>query len=315
VAASDRESTHFRIEPVDRGVWAAIARDGGYGLCNAGIYDLGGRTVVFDSMLTPRAGEFLAKAAERVTGRWPDLVVNSHWHGDHIRGSSAFGGTPAASTLRTRHLIQTRGRAQWRLDLRAMPGALRELDGRTSRIPRRERAMFRGWFRGTLAIPRPFAPRPPEVTFQRSVTMVGRRRSLRLISFGGGHSPSDVFAFEPESKVVSFGDLLSVGLHPSVTDGDPRRWRRMLGRIRDVGVKVAIPGHGPLGAAREVEKLERYLLSPESRGREIARRSTPAPEWASERPPPEFREWRFSPFYVDNLRRAVTLARRNRSGG
>jgi cyclase len=308
VVAFDRESTHFRIEPVDRGAWAAIARDGGYALCNAGIYDLGGRTVVFDSMLTPTAGEYLAKAAQRLTGRWPDLVVNSHWHGDHVRGNSAFGATPAASTLRTRHLLQTRGRAQWRSDLREMPGALRELEAPTSTIPRRERAMFRGWFRGTLAVARPFALRPPEVTFHRSLTVVGRRRSLRLISYGSGHSPSDVFAVEPESGVVSFGDLLSVGLHPSVTDGDPGRWRRMLGRIRRLGVKRAIPGHGPLGSTREVVQLERYLLSLERRGREIVRRSIPLPEWASERPLPEFRDWRFAPFYVDNLRRAVALA-------
>lgn len=172
--------------------------------------------------------------------------------------------------------------------------------------------MFRGWFEGTLAVPRPFAPSPPEIAFVRSLTIVGTRRRLRLISYGGGHSPSDVFAVEPETGVVAFGDLLSVGLHPSVSDGDPTAWRKMLGRIRHLGVSRAVPGHGRLGGNREIEQLERYLRSLEVRAREIVRRSVPPKEWASELPREEFRQWRFSPFYADNLRRAVALSRPRR---
>ncbi|MCI4365991.1 MAG: MBL fold metallo-hydrolase, partial [Thermoplasmata archaeon] len=80
-------SRHFQTERLAPGVFAAIATPSGFGLCNAAIVDLGGATVVFDSMLTPMAGADLARAATRCTGRPPTWVVNSHWHGDHIWGN------------------------------------------------------------------------------------------------------------------------------------------------------------------------------------------------------------------------------------
>jgi glyoxylase-like metal-dependent hydrolase (beta-lactamase superfamily II) len=309
VAGVGAAGRHFRIAPVADGVWSAVARDGGYALCNAGIFDLGGRTVVFDSMLTPMAGALLARAAERLTGRPADVVVNSHWHGDHLRGNSAFAPAPIASTRRTRRLVQTRGRAQWRSDLQRMPAELQSLEHKDSPIPKTERALFRGWFRGTLEVPRPFAPVPADLTFEGELRIVGRRRALRLITYGGGHSPSDAFAIEPESGTVCFGDLLSVGLHPSVTDGDPRAWRRMLQRIRRLPLRQAIPGHGPPGDARDVLRLERYLAELERRGRAIREHRTPPSVWRAEPPPAEFQGWKFSMFYPENVARAFRLSR------
>src|SRR5271170_3826456 len=107
------ETRHFRVERLASGVYAAIASTGGFALCNAGIVDLGDRTVVFDSMLTPMAGSALRRAAKRCTGRDPDWVVNSHWHGDHIWGNSAFVESHIVSSRRVRELILRKSRGQW----------------------------------------------------------------------------------------------------------------------------------------------------------------------------------------------------------
>jgi cyclase len=45
---------------------------------NAGIVDLGDRTLVFDPFLTRAAARELRSAAERLTGRTPALVVPGH---------------------------------------------------------------------------------------------------------------------------------------------------------------------------------------------------------------------------------------------
>jgi cyclase len=72
------------------GVYAAIHIDGGAAIGNAGIVDLGDRTLIYDTFLTPQAAEDLRIAAEALTGRPIDAVLNSHWHNDHIWGNQVF---------------------------------------------------------------------------------------------------------------------------------------------------------------------------------------------------------------------------------
>ena len=115
-----RASRHFRIETLAPGVHAAIATPQGFGLCNAGIVDLGGETLVFDTMLTPMAGQDLVRAAERVTGHRPAWAVNSHWHGDHIWGNSAFVGSHIVSSRTVRANIRKFSRHQFEGDRREM---------------------------------------------------------------------------------------------------------------------------------------------------------------------------------------------------
>ncbi|HEV8049347.1 MAG TPA: MBL fold metallo-hydrolase [Thermoplasmata archaeon] len=304
MAAGAGAVPHFRLAKVGAGVWAAIAQDGGYGLCNAGIVDLGGTTVVFDSMLTPMAGVELRKAARRCTGRDPAVVVNSHWHGDHIRGNAAFGPAVVVSTKATRELIRTAGVRQWTSDRQQMGRELVRLDSPESDTPPAERALYRGWFEGTLKVPTPFRPTAPNVTFEDELSLSGSQRELRLLTYGGGHSPSDVFAYLPDERVAFLGDLVSIGLHPSAGDGVPARWAGVLRRIRHLGVATAVPGHGPVGDDSDVERIEAYLRTLTRLARATRRRGDSAKDLARTEMPAEFRGWKFSAFFADNLLRA-----------
>src|SRR5512138_2130610 len=121
-------SDHFSLHELARGVYAAIATIGGAGIGNAAILDLGGRTLVFDTGMTPRAGRDLRLAAEQLTGRTPELVVNSHYHNDHIWGNQAFGPESLfISTAETLKLMQTLGvdQIQWARDV--SPGRLADV--------------------------------------------------------------------------------------------------------------------------------------------------------------------------------------------
>jgi glyoxylase-like metal-dependent hydrolase (beta-lactamase superfamily II) len=100
---------HYRFVEVARGVHAAIATPGGGGVGNAGIVDLGASTAVFDTSLTPQAARELREAAMWFTGRAATLVVNSHWHGDHVHGNSIFPGATIIAAKGTAELIRTSG--------------------------------------------------------------------------------------------------------------------------------------------------------------------------------------------------------------
>src|SRR4030042_1219585 len=103
-------SNHFVIQPLAEDVFAAIAEDGGSAISNSGIIDLGGQIIVFDTFLTPQAAMDLRRIAEGMLGRTPQIVINSHYHNDHIWGNQVFAAeAQIVSSARTRDLITTEG--------------------------------------------------------------------------------------------------------------------------------------------------------------------------------------------------------------
>jgi cyclase len=305
---------HFLVERVAPGVHAAIATTEGYGLCNSGIVDLGGATVVFDSMLTPMAGAALARAAERCTGRRPTWIVNSHYHGDHIWGNSSIPSAHVVSARRVRDAVLSRSQAQLDAARKEFPRELSALDTPGSTIPRVDRPQVSAWFRGVIASPRSLRIVPPEVTFEDSLVLEGRRRSLELITYGGGHSPSDVFGYLPEERIVFTGDLALVGYHLSVGDGHPERWIRILRRMRRLPVDRIVPGHGPTGTGKALDRAQGYLVDLRRTVAAAIRRGATRSEVQGLPIPERYRRWRFSFMYRDNLEREFALSAAGRRG-
>ena len=305
------KSPHFRIEKVAPGIHVAIATDTGYGLCNSGIVDLGGATVVFDTMLTPMAARHLARAAERLTGAKPTWVVNSHYHGDHIWGNSSFPTGHVVSTRRVREAVLERSQRQLDACRREFPAELARMDRPDSEIDERDRPQVKAWFRGVLRSPPSLRIVPPGVTFERELRLEGRQRSLHLYTYGGGHSPSDVVAYLPEERVLFTGDLAMVGYHPSLGDGNPSEWLRILGELRKLRVEHLLPGHGPLGDRRSLEQNLRYhrdlraFVVRARRAGGAARRVRALPI------PPAYRNLRFRMMWPENL---ATVYRQLRAG-
>jgi cyclase len=294
-----RSSAYFRLERLAPGVTAAIATEGGAGLCNAGIVDLGGLTAVFDAMLTPEAGAALCRAAERLTGRRPDVVINSHWHGDHIRGTASFAPVRVVSTRANRRLIARRGPAQLRWDHRHLPKELEQLEAADSPIPRRDRRMIRGWFRAAIATAPRLRVLLPDLTFDKALSLEGDRRSISVRSLGGGHSPSDVFAFLEDERTAFMGDLVNIGMHPSATDGHPPRWIEILRKVRSLHPTAVLPGHGEVGGERDVARVEGYLRELVR----VARRLPPRGRIPEVPVPSAYSEWLYSLVWPENLKR------------
>jgi cyclase len=292
---------HFTTSLLREGVHAAISIDGRHSLCNAGIIDLGGTTVVFDAMLSPAAGADLARAAERLTGRRPDFLVESHYHGDHIRGAASLGPVRAISTRRTRELIRERGRDHLQSDRGAAPKDLAELRAGRFDATERDRAFFEGWMEGILATPADLAFVLPEVLVEEVVVLQGTRRELRVATLGGGHSPSDTIAYLPDERVGFLGDLLTVGLHPSIADGNHRELSRILSAIAQLPIDTFVPGHGSVGTTEDLEAMIRYVEDLRELAREHRERGTPRAQVIASDPPAPYDAWRIRLFFRENL--------------
>jgi glyoxylase-like metal-dependent hydrolase (beta-lactamase superfamily II) len=231
----------FALNELGRGISAAIAEPDGVAVGNAGFVDLGGEVLVFDTTVSLTAGRELRAAAER-KGRIARLVY-SHWHGDHVFGAGAM---PAAALV-----VATSGTAAL-LEERAAP-RLRELKADAANITEGPFAEL-----ARAELPQVEIVFPDE-TFADEQTFAGEKRTARALTFGGGHTMSDAVLWLEEERILFAADLVVVGTHPWVGDGDVGAWREILGRLADLDPATVVPGHGPVAGPEALEFVHDYL--------------------------------------------------------
>jgi glyoxylase-like metal-dependent hydrolase (beta-lactamase superfamily II) len=256
------QSQYFTLQQVAEGVYAAIVVPGTGAWGNAGIVDLGDRTLVFDTFATPRAASDLRVVAEELTGRPVSWVVNSHNHLDHVFGNEVFTEASIVATAKTHELIAVRGPA-FIEQAKSSPEFLDELqaqiDQETDERKRKELAETLGEYRAIHGALSTLKLRLPNLTFEERMVFHGSRRVAHLVSYGGGHTPSDAFLYLPMDKVVFTGDLVQVGFHPMMSQGDPEEWDFYLEQVGRLEVEHLVPGHGPVGNMWDIVRTRQYL--------------------------------------------------------
>lgn len=302
------DSSHFRLEEVAPGAWAALAGDTGACVSNAGIIDLGDQTLVFDTFVTPAAGIDLRHAAERLTGRPVSLVVNSHHHGDHVRGNQAFEGSSIISTARTAELIGETSPSD--LDayanhlsvwIASLDERLAEVDSAGQQLAREDLLLTRAMAGSVLASLPDLIITLPTKSFSDELVIEGSERSVRLLSYGGGHTDSDTLVFLPDSAVLFAGDLLWVENHPWAGDGHPDEWISIIYRMKALSPSAVVPGHGTVADFEYARLFTRYLTFLCDMVKQAEATSTPVVKLAETPIPPQYAGWASSSRYHSSL--------------
>ena len=229
-----------KIEHVADGVFAAIAEEGGVAVGNAGFVDLGGETLVFDTHVSLTAARALRRAAEE-HGPVSDVVL-SHWHPDHVYGAAAFDARVVA-TKETAELMRERTAARL-AQMKATPPA------EFAETPFAELA--------ETEIPTLELHHPDE-SFDTDRLFSGPVRSARVLTYGGGHTLSDAVLWLEQERVLFAADLVVVGAHPWVGDGDIDAWPGILERMADLRPEKIVPGHGPVAGPEAIALMLEYL--------------------------------------------------------
>ena len=241
-------SPYFRLEQLGDGIYFAIAIAGAGAMGNAGIVDLGDATLIFDTLLTARASRDLRAAAERLTGRAPRYVVNSHYHFDHSGGNEVFPEATVIATTPTAPLISVNNEEVLRMFRESgqeFDAQLRaEAAAATDPAVRRDIEEQSDDYLALIREASKTRLRPPDITFESRLTIHGSRRQAQLISWGGGHTPSDAVLYLPTERVLFAGDLIFYRSHASLNFGDPGEWLRILGEMERLEVDTLAPGHG-----------------------------------------------------------------------
>ncbi len=253
----------FTLHEVAAGVWAAVAPGtAGPAVSNAAIVDLGDKTIVVDTFMTTQAAGELRDDVLQLTGREPFLVVNSHWHSDHVRGNRVFADQPIVGTRRMNELIVAdapQDRAEYASRVAAIRQSAKRLAAQATTDEERRTAA------GTMALVAALESDADGYRLTLPDVLIGERldiegeRSATVLGYGAGHTESDLFVHLPDAGAVVAGDLLWTGIHPKTDDGFPGPWADVLDRIAALGPTVVIPGHGAPGTAADLAVMAGYL--------------------------------------------------------
>ncbi len=167
-------------------------------------------------------------------------VINSHWHLDHI------GGNPRVRAAFPEVQVYASGAID-----EAMHGFLagyrKQLEGAIAQS--KDPAQIDSW---REEIARIDAGRAlyPDIVIDKTQTqrIAGRDFSLHLESHAV--TAGDIWVFDPRSRVLAAGDLVTLPV-PFLDTACPARWGDALGELARADFKTLIPGHGaPMSRAQ-----------------------------------------------------------------
>jgi glyoxylase-like metal-dependent hydrolase (beta-lactamase superfamily II) len=252
---------HFSVNEVASGVYACVAGASQAAVGNAAIVDSGTRTIVVDSFMTTVGAAELRLVAEQLTGRSVFMLVNTHWHGDHTYGNQVFADVSIVATESTSSAIasdSTSNLEAYGAELDAAVAsfeAMLKSDSESDRIVAERRLRRLALLREDVGI---FRMTLPDVLIDGELVVEDQRR-VEVLTYGGGHTDSDVFVWVPDVKAVVAGDLGFQGKHPRMVDAHPAAWAEILRRILKLDPSTVIPGHGEPGDRGQLELLIPYF--------------------------------------------------------
>jgi len=298
----------FTIEALGDGIYAAIAVNGGHAICNSGLIDLGGQILVFDTFISPQAAASLKAFCVDHFGKPPQIVINSHYHNDHIWGNQVFADDALIlSSSLTREQICTAGVEEFQWFTANSDQKLVDLQEKLLKTAdereKQELLLWIGEYSAVVESLPHLKVCPPEVTFPNSLEIHGNKRTAKLMSYENAHSASDTILYLPNDGILFMSDLLFVGMHPYLGDGEPSKLLDALREISMLNGRLYVPGHGIIGNRKDIDVLIEYIEHCCDIAEELLKAGDSIENSLSNvQMPAAFKHWMVSQFYRTNIR-------------
>jgi len=242
----------FELKPVVPGVYAAIAREQHKVNCNGAVILLDDGVLVVDTFSKPSAARALLEQIKSMTPKPVKYVVDTHFHWDHYYGNEVYlGAWPVGveiiSTEATRQNIEQRGIPRVKREILDVPKEIETLQADLAKAADvTKKAEIQENLRQTeayLAELKAMRVTPPTLTFDRSLMLYQKSRTVEILWLGKGHTDGDAVVYLPKEKVIITGDALH-GWTPYMGDSYPYDWIRMLEATEKLDFDYIIGGHG-----------------------------------------------------------------------
>jgi len=259
----------FDIKPVADGVYAAIAKPAYKVNCNAAIILLDDGVLVVDTHSKPSAARGLIEQIKQLTDKPVKYVVNTHFHWDHYQGNQAYpsswpAGVEIISSEATRANIEQRGIPRIRHQIVVLPQEIAQLraDLEKATDPKQKEEI-----RSNLAQDEDYLAELksmqvvlPDMTFDHSLILHRKSRTVDILWLGKAHTDGDVFVYLPREKVIVTGDALH-GWTPFMADSYPYDWIQTLDAVEKLDFDQVIGGHGDVMQGKQKFELWKEYFS------------------------------------------------------
>jgi cyclase len=213
---------------------------------NAGVVVGSKAALVVDTLISAKAGQQLLDDVRKVT-KLPILwVVNTHYHLDHAWGNCVF----TAEGARV-------------IGASPAPKLLAELGPQGLEHPE-QHGLTKADLEGTTIA-------PATVSFAGTMDIDLGGVAVELRSLPHGHCPDNLLVWVAQDKVLFSGDLLFVGCHPFLGEGDIKGWLADLDVVSSIGADKIVPGHGRLATAKDIAEMKEYLKAFDKNAAELAK--------------------------------------------
>ena len=253
----------FDIKPVADGVYAAIAKPAYKVNCNAAVILLDDGVLVVDTHSKPSAARGLIEQIKKLTDKPVKYVVNTHFHWDHYQGNQAYpsswpAGVEIISSEATRASIEQRGIPRIRHQIVVLPQEITQLrsDLEKATDPKQKEELRSNLAQAEdyLAELKSMQVVLPSLTFDHSLVLHRKSRTVDILWLGKAHTDGDVFVFLPKEKVLVTGDALH-GWTPFMADSYPYEWIQTLDAAEKLDFDQVIGGHGDVMQGRQKFEL------------------------------------------------------------
>ena len=187
---------------------------------------------IIDDQFKPLTSQLLAEIS-KISDQPIRFVINTHYHGDHVGGNEALGGSGSVIIAH---------------------------DNIRKRMSSEQFSVFMN--RTTPAYPDAALP---VVTFNDKVTLHMNGEPVTVHHVPRGHTDGDSIVHFPESNVIHMGDIYFSGLYPFIDLDGGGSIDGMIAAV-DLAISLAdeetrvIPGHGPVDSNRaELQEYRAFL--------------------------------------------------------
>jgi cyclase len=253
----------FDIKPIADGVYAAIAKPAYKLNCNAAIILFDDSVLVVDTHSKPSAARALIEQIKKLTDKPVRYVVNTHFHWDHYQGNQAYPsswpvGVEIISSEATRLNIEQRGIPRVKHEITTMPQEIEKLktDLAAANEPKQKDELRRNLSQAEdyFAELKSMQVTLPTLTFDHSLILHRKSRTVEMFWLGNAHTNGDVFVYLPKEKILVTGDALH-GWTPFMGDSYPYDWITTLDNAEKLDFDQVLGGHGDVMHGREKFEL------------------------------------------------------------
>jgi cyclase len=253
----------FDVEKVADGVYAVIRREPPSFWFNANNVFIVGKqgVIVVDSNLTSEYTREVLGALREITDKPVTHVINTHWHEDHIFGNRVYREVfPKVKFVGHRSTLTDLpeiGGANRKGTLQNGRGFVGMLEANLEKsesiaggpITDEERAGYASDIKFiTSYLPEAASVQIvlPDVLVDDRLVIDQDGRKVEVLFFGRAHTGADLVVSLPKEKVAITGDLMVYPVPLMGSTSYPLEYGSTLGRLKALGARVYIPGHGPV---------------------------------------------------------------------